>query len=759
MSTAVAVVLENPFPGLRPFREGEEHLFFGRENQVDRMVDKLAATRFLAVVGTSGTGKSSLVNCGLKPALHRGVMASAGSSWSMVYLRPGGQPLRSMARAFAESVFASVQSEGISPLDFVSATLDMSSLGLVDLFECAHFSPGTNLLVVVDQFEELFRYARTGDSREDASGLSGEAVAFVNLLIEASTQRRYPIYIVLTMRSDFLGECAQFDRLPEAMNEGQFLVSRLTRSERRAAIEGPIGVAGADLNPVLLTRLVNDVGENPDQLSILQHAINRTWAFWQKEGGYPAPLSLEHYENPLVGTMARALDLHAEEALAELKTAVAQKRCEKIFKALTDKGTDARGIRRPMALKDLCAVIGASQEEAVAVIDVFREPSRSFLMPPAGEPLEPDTTIDISHEILMRVWMRLKAWSEEEAQSARAYRRLAETAELHRIGKAGLWDDPDLQAALEWREREQPNNAWANLYREGFGPAMEFLEASKRVRDRAAAEQEFEKRFRKIQPFLAICVLLVFMSVSPRVSRVLSGGISDILNAVFEDRLGTFHGWRRWIAEGIGYQVAALLCLAAYFALRFVGKRGYRRVAFPGIEREIALAPALSVSAPDGSAAATGKSAAAPVQLQQTLIPAPFWRYLGAGLLDLVVFLIAIIFWFIVFSTVSVRAGGDSQILIFFGSVPLIAWLLPALTTMSRMAGTVGDLVFRIRLRRADGQTARWPRILGRYGVQVLSWVILIGPLGVFVHLFKRQQALVDLIARTRFMCRPPKQR
>src|ERR1700756_2865458 len=89
----------NPFPGLRPFRDDEEHLFFGRENQVDRMVDKLAATRFLAVVGTSGSGKSSLVNCGFRPALYRGLMPSAGTSWRMVQFRPGGNPIREMASA------------------------------------------------------------------------------------------------------------------------------------------------------------------------------------------------------------------------------------------------------------------------------------------------------------------------------------------------------------------------------------------------------------------------------------------------------------------------------------------------------------------------------------------------------------------------------------------------------------------------------------------------------------------------------------
>ena len=92
----------NPFPGLRPFREDEEYLFFGRENQVDAMVDKLADTHFLAVVGTSGSGKSSLVNCGLRPALRQGLMARAGTAWRMAQFRPGNDPIGAMARALAQ---------------------------------------------------------------------------------------------------------------------------------------------------------------------------------------------------------------------------------------------------------------------------------------------------------------------------------------------------------------------------------------------------------------------------------------------------------------------------------------------------------------------------------------------------------------------------------------------------------------------------------------------------------------------------------
>ena len=482
MSTATAPIHRNPFPGLRPFREDEEYLFFGRENQVDAMVNKLAATHFLAVVGTSGSGKSSLVNCGLRPALHGGLMARAGTTWRMAQFRPGSNPMQAMARALAEDgvLFRDYQAVGLTLAEIVDTTLRMSKLGLIDIYEQANLGEDVNLLVVVDQFEELFRYSQAGQ-QQSLTRISEDDTAFVNLLLEAKKQTSYPIYIVLTMRSDFLGDCAQFAGLAEAINAGQYLVPRMTRDERREAISGPVGVSHAEISPVLLTRLVNDVGDNPDQLSILQHALNRTWNQWERSGE-KGPLDLPHYE--AIGTMAHALDQHAERAYAELETPRQQQICEKLFKALTDKATDPRGVRRPTTLATLCSLAEATPAEVTQVIDVFRKPSRSFLMPPLEDKLEPETVIDISHESLMRVWDRLKTWADQEAQSAQIYSRLAETAVLHGAGQAGLWQDPDLQVALQWQEQNEPNEVWAQRYHPEFTNAMGFLKKSKVARGR-----------------------------------------------------------------------------------------------------------------------------------------------------------------------------------------------------------------------------------------------------------------------------------
>jgi hypothetical protein len=191
MSEPTVETVRNPYPGLRPFRSDEKHLFFGREQQVDRMVEKLAAHYFLAVVGGSGSCKSSLVNCGLRPALHRGNMASAGAAWRMAQMRPGNDPIGALARALAAPgvLFDKPMTGALSGEALVESTLRLGSLGLIDMVEQADLPSGTQVLVVADQFEELFRFRSLvrGASR-DGFGAAEEGVAFVQLLLEAAAQ-------------------------------------------------------------------------------------------------------------------------------------------------------------------------------------------------------------------------------------------------------------------------------------------------------------------------------------------------------------------------------------------------------------------------------------------------------------------------------------------------------------------------------------------------------------------------------------------
>ncbi|HWS87867.1 MAG TPA: hypothetical protein VN282_12930 [Pyrinomonadaceae bacterium] len=498
----------NPFPGLRPFEFGERHLYFGRDGQSEQLVRKLRRTRFVAVVGTSGSGKSSLVRAGLLPDLFSGYMPGAGSRWRVALMRPSNDPLGNLARALnAPSVFGSdIEENAEIQAAITEATLRRGSLGLVEAVRQNRMPSNESLLVVVDQFEELFRFASEYGSEQ----YRYDAAAFVKLLLEASRQREHSVYVVLTMRSDYLGDCSMFWDLPEAINEGQYLIPRLTRDQRTEAIAGPVAVCGGEITQRLVNRLLNDVGDSPDQLPILQHALMRTWENWKGDHAEGEPIDLRHYE--AIGRMSEALSLHADEAWNELRGEREQRLAEKIFKALTEKGADNREVRRPAELRSLCLLTEAAPAEVVPVIDAFRREGRSFLMPPAPAPLGPDSLVDISHESLIRNWSRLTKWVDEESVSAQIYRRLAETAVLYGRGEAGLWRDPDLQIALDWRERTRPNAAWAARYHPGFDAAMTFLDESVAARDAARREAE-ERRRREVNRarVVATVFFLLFM--------------------------------------------------------------------------------------------------------------------------------------------------------------------------------------------------------------------------------------------------------
>jgi hypothetical protein len=157
----------NPFPGLRPFEFHESHLFFGRDGQSEQLIAKLGNTRFLAIVGTSGSGKSSLVRAGLLPALLGGLMATAGSRWRVTIMRPGNDPISNLARALNTPDVLGAHDHAQSPvqLAMTEASLRRGSLGLVEAAHEADLSPEENLLILVDQFEELFRIEPEAKSR------------------------------------------------------------------------------------------------------------------------------------------------------------------------------------------------------------------------------------------------------------------------------------------------------------------------------------------------------------------------------------------------------------------------------------------------------------------------------------------------------------------------------------------------------------------------------------------------------------------
>lgn len=517
---AGAMLATGPYPGLRPFRHDEVEIFFGREEQTDALLERLQRSHFVAVVGPSGCGKSSLVRAGMFASLETGFLADAGTDWRIADMRPGDRPIERLAEALlAPSALGQEWGDDPGAAAVLQTMLRCGPYGLAEILNEAHLPPDTNLLLLVDQFEEIFRFREQGNAND--------ADAFVHLLLTSAMQRDVPVYVVITMRSDFLGECALFMGLPEAINESQYLTPRLTREQIRAAIVGPARVFGGDVEPVLVNHLLNEIGPDPDQLPLLQHALMRMWgrvgerhvqvAADDPQAAMTATCEMTMADYEAVGALSDALSSHADQVLASL-TERQQDIARVMLSRLTERSVGKRDIRHPARVDDIAAVAGVPVEEVLDVAQALRQQDRSFLTPPPPAPIDAASVLDIGHESLIRQWRTLARWVEEEASSAAMYRRLVQTAQLWKLKLAALWTNPDLDEALKWRQQRAPSKAWAARYGSGedFETAMDFLAKSeaneKLVQEKTRAAQQREIWSRRMVWISVGLVLLVIVA-------------------------------------------------------------------------------------------------------------------------------------------------------------------------------------------------------------------------------------------------------
>lgn len=513
-----------PYPGIRPFTREETHIFFGRETQTDALIARLGETRFLAVVGPSGCGKSSLVRTGMIAGLETGFLARAGAAWRVAEMRPGTAPFRNLAEALA-AVYApeplpgakkpDPQTEpGQSPentdsapttapsddsqtekpkgptADAIQTAIQASSLGLHKLLAAHPLPENENLLIVADQFEELFRYADDDESR-------AEAAAFVALLLAGSKPYPLPdgrisrrIYVVITMRSDFIGDCARFPGLAEAVNAGLYLTPRLTREQLREAIAEPPLVTDCEIEPALVARLLADVGDDPDQLPLLQHVLQWMWLGAVEANPQKPVLALADYEN--LGGFGQALSDRLDGIYRSL-SAEDKKTAQILFRNLSKRDLEQRDIRRPVRLKTVAELAGVEPAAVRRVVEAFQREGRNFLVFSAHMDDSDDPLLDVCHESLLRQWKTLKDWLAEEAESAAMYRRLEEAALRWKKG-GDLWREVELSNALAWEAEFQPTRLWAARYGEKDGAhfdwVKEFLKKSREAEEKALREQE-----------------------------------------------------------------------------------------------------------------------------------------------------------------------------------------------------------------------------------------------------------------------------
>jgi AAA ATPase domain len=270
---------DRPFVGLRPFAFADRDYFFGRDGEIDLLESQVRQSRFVAVAGRPGCGKSSLVGTGLRARVEK----DTDHRWCWVETRPGDAPIRNLASALAR-LTGETGDLSEAWADRFERVLSNSSFGIDEALasiSAREVSTAGPVLLFVDQFEELFRFvdprSQMSIDAATAADRRDEATTFVRLLLTARHSLPLSIHVIVSMRAGFIGHCAGFYSLPEAVGRSQFLVPDMTRDQRQDVICKPVQLAGGRIDPALVQRALNDTNDDPAQLASLQYTMMRCW--------------------------------------------------------------------------------------------------------------------------------------------------------------------------------------------------------------------------------------------------------------------------------------------------------------------------------------------------------------------------------------------------------------------------------------------------------------------------------------------------
>ena len=476
-----------PYPGLRSFQRHEVDIFFGRDDHIDEMIAKLAASHFLCITGPSGCGKSSLARTGLMNALEAGFLPGTGSDWVFVDMRPGDEPLATLVDTMAKAVVgdpAADEAQGAQQQkrigeikQLLANRIENRQYDLNQALRLIESVAGRPVLILVDQFEELFRYAQKDPHA---------AITFVEVLLQTMAAHGNN-YVTITIRTDELEKCSRYPGLTAAINASQFLTPALDRFQIQEAIEGPIAVFGGKIDPSFTIWLLNSVEDELDKLPLLQHTLKLLYD--KKRAGAagaaehpPVTIGYDdfldcffHDRQPPADVQGGALlRLALSGRLDSIHHALPeplQRGAARAFCALTLE-TGRRDIRQPLKLDQLAHIINLPQLGTQEIVKAFAA-GDTYLTVKAS-PSDPDNPmIDVTHECVLRLWDTLRSeWLPAERRSADNIRYLAQSAKnfaerrswLATVTGENALSGETLNRYQQWFTEWQPTAAWAARY-------------------------------------------------------------------------------------------------------------------------------------------------------------------------------------------------------------------------------------------------------------------------------------------------------
>ncbi len=466
---------ECPYRGLQFFDVEHAPFFFGREALTGWLLDALRGdNRFLAIVGPSGSGKSSLARAGLAAALKRGEIEGS-HKWPIVICRPGPDPLESLAVSLSNVTSVAQTPSALRDL-IRDLCQDESMLHLTTCLALRDAPLERRLVVLVDQFEEIFTLCNDDGLRQ----------GLINSLLYAARAVNGRTVVLIALRADFFGQCAEYPVLAAALSDSQVLIGSMTDEELWRAIERPAQLTGCEFEPGLVERLLKDVRHQPGGLPLLQHALLELW-----EGRDGRRLTHAAYRD--IGGVEGALERRAEVVYDQF-TEAEREICKRILLRLTRPGEGTEETKHRVPLQELLPVEGESKTVEM-VVRVLASAQSRLITTASGEDLAREQYVELGHEVLVRGWSRLWKWIEEDQEALHIHRRLTEAA---KEWQDNYQDDSFLYRGARLVQAEE----WAEQHADSLNPLEHrFLKASLATRE---LEQAYAQEIERKERFVAL---------------------------------------------------------------------------------------------------------------------------------------------------------------------------------------------------------------------------------------------------------------
>ena len=498
--------IANPYKGLRSFSEADADDFFGRETLVQQLLARLSEggdlSRFLAVIGPSGSGKSSVVKAGLIPALRRGGLLGS-ENWFYVDLLPGPNPF--------EELEAALLRVAVNPPSSLLTQLKETRGLIRAVNRILPNDPAVELALIIDQFEELFTLLQSEDER----------ALFLSNIVTAILDERSRVRVIITLRADFIDRPLRYVDIGELIQRRNELVLPLTPDELEQAILAPAKRVGLKVESGLVSAILRDLGDQPGTLPMLQYAL--TELFDQREGNV---ITKHGYQT--IGGVLGALGRRAEEvfkSLHENDQAIARH----LFLRLVTLGEGVEDTRRRVLLMELDQ-LSVKNEAAVSASKVLEMFSKSRLLTFDNDPITRSPTVEVAHEALLREWSRLRGWLDESRADVRLQRQLANAAHEWREAahdESFMLTGAHLEQFDGWSQTTEV--AFTQGEREFLNASLDFAKREEAARAEGQAREATLRQ--RVQRGLQVLVA-VFL-----IAALVSGGLAYWANGQREEAL------------------------------------------------------------------------------------------------------------------------------------------------------------------------------------------------------------------------------